>query len=275
MAAVVRAQSFWNCYNNSLKMYAICNLSQIPLRREPSDQSEMVSQLLFGELIEITEEKDTWRKVKAIYDDYTGWIDNKQVTFLTDDEARLIFSHPSFVSIDLVQLALWNKNHVCPIIIGSSLPRYKNRTFFIGKTEYAFEGNVSDISVPMPEKILEHAYMYLNAPYLWGGRSIFGIDCSGFTQMVFKLCGIKLKRDAIQQSEQGKIINMISESQTGDLAFFDNPDGKITHVGIILSGNHIIHASGKVRIDLIDHQGIFNGETKSYTHNLRMIRRNL
>ena len=114
---------------------------------------------------------------------------------------------------------------------------------------------------------------YLNAPYLWGGRSPFGIDCSGFTQLVFKFAGIKLQRDAYQQGGQGSIINFIEEVQPGDLAFFSNDEGAIIHVGIMLKDNRIIHSSGKVRIDKIDHFGIYNAETKKHSHLLKLIKR--
>jgi cell wall-associated NlpC family hydrolase len=158
--------------------------------------------------------------------------------------------------------------------LGSSLPHFKDRTCRLGPTAYRFEGNVK-----CPEKLLttkgiaENAYMYLHSPYLWGGRTPFGIDCSGFTQMVYKLAGIKLKRDAWQQAEQGSLIHLVDEARQGDLAFFDNDEGRIIHVGIVLPNNKIIHASGKVRLDSLDHHGIFNQETKKYTHNLRLIKR--
>jgi gamma-D-glutamyl-L-lysine dipeptidyl-peptidase len=113
----------------------------------------------------------------------------------------------------------------------------------------------------------------LNSPYLWGGKTPFGIDCSGFTQMAYKLAGIKLRRDAWQQAEQGHTINLLEETEPGDLAFFDNDEGNIVHVGIILRDHKIIHAAGKVRIDSIDHYGINNKELKKYTHKLRLIKR--
>lgn len=253
-------------------MFAICNLSIVPVRKDPSDKSELVSQLLFGEMVEIVDNKDNWRKIRMLYDDYYGWVDKKQIASIGEDDYLKINLSTNYISSDLVQLAIWNNNQLCPLVLGSSLPLYKDHKFFVGTTGYTFDGNV--IELPTKEKrLLENAYMYLNAPYLWGGRSPFGIDCSGFTQMTFKLSGIPLKRDARDQAEQGETINLISESQPGDLAFFENDEKKIVHVGIILPNGQIIHASGWVRIDRIDHQGIFNEETKEYTHKLRLIKR--
>ena len=121
--------------------------------------------------------------------------------------------------------------------------------------------------------MIKNAFYFLNSPYLWGGRTPFGIDCSGFVQIAARLSGISLPRDTQEQAEEGEIINLISEAKPGDLAFFDNIDGRIIHVGIILENGQIIHASGKVRIDTIDHQGIFNEESKKYSHQLRVIKR--
>ena len=119
----------------------------------------------------------------------------------------------------------------------------------------------------------EIAQSLLNVPYQWGGRSPMGMDCSGFTQVVFKILGKKLLRDAWQQAEQGVLVNFIEEIQPGDLVFFDNEEGRIIHVGIALANHKIIHASGCVRIDNLDHHGIYNTETRKYSHNLRIIKR--
>ena len=254
-------------------MYAVCNLSVIPVRKETSDKSEQVTQLLFGESVEIIDKKDNWRKVRVVFDDYTGWVDKKQLAEVSEDFVKKLASSPTFLTSDLLQLAIWNQNQICPLVIGSTLPLYDDKKFFVGDSEYSFEGNVIDASKRHKEHIQEQSYMYLNSPYQWGGRSPFGIDCSGFTQMVFKLCGIKLKRDSDQQAEQGQTVNLVEESDTGDLAFFENKDGRIVHVGIILPGRHIMHASGRVRIDKLDHQGIYNEELKSYSHKLRLIKR--
>ncbi len=254
-------------------MYALANLSLVPVRKDPSDKSEMVSQLLFGDMVEVIDKKESWLKIRMFYDDYIGWIDNKQVIGITDDQMQQIIVSIPFVSADLFQIVIWKQNQICPIVMGSSLPLYNNQKFIIGQTEYSFEGTSIETTLAQPENLLERAYMYLNAPYLWGGRSPMGIDCSGLTQMVFKLCGMKLKRDAWQQAEQGEIINNLDEYKPGDLAFFQNSEGKISHVGILLPGNHIIHAHGKVRIDKIDKVGIYNPELSEYSHDLNRIKR--
>ena len=246
----------------------------------------MVTQLLFGEHFEVLEEKKSWTLIRIAYDDYECWIDTKQFLPLSNEKG---LSDPTTaVTTDLLQLAENESGEMIPLVLGSSLPNYKNNSFSLGKEKYSYEGSVS---FPFSKKKvspeggdLEGASKwYLNVPYLWGGRSPFGLDCSGFTQMVFKLNGIKLKRDAWQQAEQGKAISFLEEAQTGDLAFFDNEDGKIVHVGIVLpplsprrgAGGEakIIHASGKVRIDKLDHQGIYNAELKKYTHRLRVVKR--
>lgn len=254
-------------------MFGICNLSLVPLKKEPSHQSELLSQLLFGEHFEIFEKNNGWIKIKLAYDGYEGWISAKQFAELDAADFAALNKHEICISYDLVQIAIHN-NTIISVMLGSSLPYYKDRNCRIGELLFSFDGNAR-----FPERLhtsntlLENSYMYLNCPYLWGGRSPFGIDCSGFTQMVFKLSGIKLRRDAWMQAEQGQMINLLDEARPGDLAFFDNTEGKITHVGILMGANKVIHASGKVRIDKLDHHGIYNDEQKKYTHNLRVIKR--
>jgi gamma-D-glutamyl-L-lysine dipeptidyl-peptidase len=257
-------------------MFGICNLSIVPCRKEPSDKSEMVTQLLFGEHFELLDTKGNWQLIRIAYDGYECWVDKKQ--FLPLKDIAGIKDSTTAISTEIVQLVENEEKKITPIVLGSSLPKFKDKFFFLGKQNFSFEGEA--ILAFAKSKVLsggedlgEVAKWYLNSPYLWGGRSPFGIDCSGFTQMVYKLNGIKLKRDAWQQAEQGKALSFLEESQTGDLAFFDNEEGKIVHVGIILTGEKIIHASGKVRTDKLDHQGIFNEEIKQYTHRLRVVKR--
>jgi cell wall-associated NlpC family hydrolase len=158
--------------------------------------------------------------------------------------------------------------------LGSFLPNYNKNKVSFNVTDYVFDGLTFDTSKEsLKNKLVENAYLYLNTPYLWGGRSPFGIDCSGFTQLLYKLNGVKLPRDASQQAKVGQTLSFVEESEAGDLAFFDNEEGNIIHVGMVLDNNRIIHASGKVRIDRLDHQGIYNVDTNKYSHRLRLIKK--
>jgi len=256
--------------------YGICHLSVVPCRLEPSDSSEMVTQLLFGEIIKIYEEKRAgWRKIKTAFDDYDCWIDEKQFVEINETEFERLNTSPIIVCSEMANIIEDKENEsIIPILLGSSLPSFKENVIRFNKFTFQFDGQTSDTSKEINKSNLaENAMMYLNAPYLWGGRSPFGIDCSGFSQIIYKLNGIKLPRDASQQAQIGETLSFIEESESGDLAFFDNEEGKIIHVGIMLENNNIIHASGKVRIDKIDHQGIFNSETNTYSHRLRLIKK--
>jgi hypothetical protein len=255
-------------------MYGICNLSIVPVRAEPSDRSELVSQLLLGEHFTILETQPKWIKIQNAWDNYVGWISKKQFDSITEAQfAELHISHPQMVA-DIAHVIVHQfTKETMAVVMGSVLPHYAKHAFFLGKEAYKYEGGLQGIAPKNVRlAIVEAAYLYLNSPYLWGGKTPFGIDCSGLTQMVYKLCGFKILRDASQQSMMGSPLSFIEEALPGDLAFFDNEEGKIIHVGIVLKNNRIIHASGSVRIDKLDHQGIFNEQTKSYTHNLRVIK---
>ena len=251
-------------------MFAICNLSVIPMRFEPNDRSEIVSQILFGEHFEIIEQDKQWSKVKVHFDDYEGWIDSKQYQIISKENFELLSKEALILNSDLVEYISAPNNVLIPITLGASVSFLNHSE--INTQNYEFEG-LKISGIKPKSNLIQTAHMYLNAPYLWGGKSIFGIDCSGFTQMVYKLNGYKLLRDASQQSSQGEVLSFIEESEPGDLAFFDNEEGKIIHVGIMLENNYIIHASGKVRIDRLDHLGIYNAETNRHTHRLRVIKK--
>jgi hypothetical protein len=251
-------------------MFGICNLAIIPLRFEPSDKSEIVSQVLFGEHFEILEQAQQWSRIKLQYDSYEGWVDSKQYQILSEANFIQLSNDALILSADLIEYITGNNNMLLPIPLGSSLSFLNHNE--INTTNFEFEGNKTN-GIKDKKHLISTAYLYLNAPYLWGGKTPFGIDCSGFTQMVYKLNGYKLLRDASQQAMQGEALSFIEESEPGDLAFFDNDEGNIIHVGIIMENNYIIHASGKVRIDRIDHLGIYNPEINKHTHKLRVIKK--
>ncbi|MFK7757187.1 MAG: NlpC/P60 family protein [Flavobacteriales bacterium] len=232
----------------------------VPVRHEPSDRSEMVNQLLFGERYYVIEEQEKWVRIQSDHDSYEGWIDRKQHF---EHQYETIEGKYCNAELKLLHKTRGELN----VLPGS----------FICNNEILmdFEFNSANQveSIPM---IREACMLYLNSPYLWGGRTPLGIDCSGFTQLALRTQGYSIPRDASQQVDLGEQILFVDESQEGDLAFFDNAEGKITHVGIILeeeTEKKIIHASGRVRIDNIDHNGIFNIETQSYSHKLRTIKR--
>ncbi len=251
-------------------MFGICNLAIIPLRLEPSDRSEQVSQLLFGDHFTIIEQLDKWVKIETAFDNYIGWIDNKQFQTITEKQFHSIEESPMVLNGDLIEYISTPKNQLIPIPLGSCLSFLDNEQ--INTENYSFEG-IKICGVKDKSNLVKTAFMYLNAPYLWGGKTPFGIDCSGFTQMVYKLNGYKILRDASEQATQGEALSFIEESEPGDLAFFDNEEGNIIHVGIMMDDNYIIHASGKVRIDRLDHLGIYNAETNRHTHKLRVIKK--
>jgi cell wall-associated NlpC family hydrolase len=235
----------------------------------------MVTQLLFGETFSILEERGNWLLVCMHLDNYEGWIDRKQSMKVSVEFIEKLNSHTPHIVSDKTSVC-YSKNDSNYILLGKGcrLPMLTNNTFHLG--EKAFTTISKGKPVPRKiavNKVAKTAIDYLNTPYVWGGRSIMGVDCSGLVQIVFQICGLNLPRDAAQQALTGTTIDFIDEVLPGDLAFFDNPAGEIIHVGIIAAPGEIIHASGRVKIDKIDHNGIFDSDLGNYSHSLRIIKR--
>jgi gamma-D-glutamyl-L-lysine dipeptidyl-peptidase len=246
--------------------FAYCYLSVIPVRANHQDESEIVTQLLFGETVIVLEEYNQWRKIRCGHDHYEGWIDFKQIRLISESTFHQLNS--SRIRQKELTLTIKTPWGPCNTLIGSKFP--DSKSFF------SIEGDEFEIIDQKREQqtgdIGTFALKYLNTPYLWGGRSPFGIDCSGFTQCVMHQFGIFLQRDASQQVKEGTEVNF-NEQKIGDLAFFINAKGKIHHVGIVLENSKIIHASGRVRIDILDEKGIYKADSKTYSHNFHSIRR--
>lgn len=252
--------------------FATCIVPVAPLRAESSHKSEMVSQLLLGESGLVLEETKDHVKVRCLYDNYEGWGQRSQLFIL--DEIPPGLNQPIYIGDWSAKVIINGKPAHVPM--GAPMPAEKKAEMKIGPYHIQYENaviwNASKTSFN-PQMLFEKALQVLNTSYLWGGRSVFGIDCSGYTQLIFRLFNYKLLRDAYMQATQGEAIGFLQEAKCGDLAFFDNAEGKITHVGILLNDHEIIHSSGKVRIDPIDNEGIIIADTRERTHKLRVIKR--
>jgi len=229
----------------------------------------MLSQVLFGEKYRIIDEAGHWVKIETLFDNYAGWIDKNHLqATVNNDEA---------ISHVLKRSLLCFKNDRTRLVLEAGCeihnPDFERKVFSAGDSTYTFNDSPSAVYLDVNESVADTAMKFVNSPYLWGGRIPSGIDCSGLTQLVYKLHGIKISRDSWKQANEGRTINFIEEARPGDLAFFDDESGRITHTGIIISNGLVIHASGRVRIDIVDHQGIYRKEIKGYTHKLRTIRR--
>lgn len=256
--------------------FVVCIVSAAPIRMESAHRSEMVSQLLFGETAEIMEGSEqlttgTFTKIKCTYDGYEGWCQSAQLAIIPD-EMRMNLSNS--LTSDFLNNVILNGT-LMQVPFGCSIGLFHDQQLNLGGLNFIYEGNIQvpNIQLFSTEAVKQVGMMFMNTPYLWGGRSVFGIDCSGFVQQVFQYFNIPLPRDAYQQAELGTDIGFLAETQCGDLAYFDNQDGKITHVGILLDAHTILHASGRVRIDQIDQAGILNRDTDERTHQLRIVKR--
>lgn len=271
----------------------ICLLAVAALRKSPDHRSEMVSQLLFGDIVTVIEIQKDWIHIEMAEDKYPGWVAKNQLHLLDEGEYAALLESKRMITASLLgtmsaravtgatekpteaeaaMQAAKQSHERFAVSAGSTFYQNSKGTMVISGMAFEYDGPLLHPAAGR-QQIPEFALGFQSTPYLWGGRSAFGIDCSGFTQLICKMAGISIKRDAAQQAQQGETVHLISEAEPGDLVFFDNEEGSITHTGILLDQSTVIHAHGKVRIDKIDHHGIFNTETGNYTHKLRLIKR--
>ncbi len=250
----------------------ICLLGAVPVRQNPDDKSTMETQLIWGESFLILERTKKWLNVQSHHDHFEGWIPENQVFYLTDEQFEALSTSKPVRAASLfnyVTEIITGKKYIIPA--GSDLYNYDDGEFSVLWHKFKYDGTViNNRNVKNPA---EYAILFLNAPYLFGGRTAMGIDCPGLVQIAYKMAGISISRNAFQQSREGKLVHFHHDTQPGDLMFFDENEGSITHAGIVFERGLIIHVNGKVRIDSFDQQGIYDVEKKKYTHQLRLIKR--
>jgi hypothetical protein len=251
----------------------VCMVAVVPIRKAPEEQSEMISQLLFGEYYIVEEISSKWLKINTVFDHYTGWIDRK--FFHKDGTEDGINDRTQVVLYSKISEIGMPDGSSQLIPAGSDIPNFNtaNHEFTIGEQKYRVKSLFGELLLPPSQRIFETACEFMNTPYLWGGRSVFGFDCSGFIQTVFKIHGQSLPRETDQQILSGQAVPSLKDIVPGDLAFFCNEEGKVNHVGMVIANDQIIHCSGWVRIDRLDENGIFNRENGVYTHSLKEVRR--
>ncbi|MEL7123885.1 MAG: SH3 domain-containing C40 family peptidase [Bacteroidota bacterium] len=256
--------------------YGICPISVVSIRTAPAHKAEQLSQLLFGETFEVLETKGRqWCKVKCSWDDVEGWVAANQINYITQAAFEAHYNNVA-CSLELFQ-AVMGEHEFIGIPLGAQLPEFDGMRLKMGGQNFTFSGQAvfqDEIEQPLIF-LLKVARRYINAPYLWGGRSPYGIDSDGLIQMIYKMAGMKLPRRASEQVFCGENIYFIEQALPGDIAFFENKNNRVTHTGLVLNDNRIMHAYGKVRIDKIDHYGIYNNDESRYTHTLRVVKRML
>lgn len=289
-------------------MKAVSLHSVVPVRTEASETSEQITQMLFGEICTIEEQKTRWIRVKLALDGQMGWVDAKMIATLSTDEYKsysAALKAAAYVAFPMAYAVSENNGQTIPLTAGTRLTNYHNGHFEVLGVGFRIDAGMvltKPLEMTQPN-LLQSVRFFLNVPYLWGGKNALGMDCSGFTQTILSLFGHKIPRNASEQVTQGRLISRLSSSKAGDLAFFCHYEEaatqeitnnlkqqstetnaiarqKITHVGILIDSERIIHCSGRVKIEKIDTTGIFSVEQSDtahpdgqYTHRLLSIRR--
>ena len=258
--------------------YGIALHSVVPVRAEAREGAEQNTQMLFGELCAILEEQPRWVRIRLESDGQEGWADAKMICPMKSEEYKshkTALKTAATVAMPMAYAVSENNGQTIPLTAGTKLTNYQDGRFEVLGVGFRIDPSmVITKSLDFNEQnLLQAVRFFLNIPYLWGGKNAMGMDCSGFTQIVMSLFGKNLPRNASEQVTCGRMISALSKAKAGDLVFFDHEDGKISHVGIVIDPERVIHCSGRVKVEKLDETGVFNAETGSYSHHLVTIRR--
>lgn len=252
--------------------------SVIPVRTDPREGAEQSTQMLFGELAEVLEEQPRWKRIRLESDGQEGWVDAKMICPMESKEYasyKETLKTVATVKFPMTYAVSENNGQTIPLTAGTRLTNYKEGRFEVLGVGFRIDPNmvITQAMEMNQENLLQAVRFFLNTPYLWGGKNALGMDCSGFTQVIMSLFGKHVLRNASEQVTQGETIDELKKAQAGDLVFFDHQEGKISHVGIIIDAERVVHCSGRVKVEKLDEIGIFNAETGDYSHHLCAIKR--
>ena len=258
--------------------------SIIPIRKEPSETAEQLTQMLFAQTGKVIGREEKWLQLRLDEDGQTGWADRKMLTIISNDEKASLADSGEAKVVMPMAYAVSQNGQTIPLTAGTLLPHYKtDGSFSLLGAEFRID---PQMVLPHPQElnsdnIMRTTRFFLNVPYLWGGKNAMGMDCSGFTQIIMSLFGKHLLRNASEQAKQGKRIASLKTARTGDLVFFNHADTdpdktQISHIGILIDNERVIHCSGRVKVEKIDDNGILSYEPDGkahYTHHLAAVRR--
>ena len=252
---------------------ALGRLATAAVRARPRLDAALTSQLLFGEPVLLLQNLGEYQRVRCPEDGFEGFVRTDQLLAVPEDVFVAQLSRPAF-NLDLFSMLRGPQQGV-PITFGARLADFDGLRLQHGGQyfEYSGQAALTDDITASADTLLRLAYKWLYVPGMHGGRTPMGVDPVAFVQLVYRILNLRLPRRADAMVERGELVDFVVQAQVGDVAFFDNAKRKIEHVGLLLPDSKILHVGDRVRVDALDHYGIFNYDLGRYTHRLRVVKR--